>query len=239
VGELRTAAGLVGIWQVWSGNLFLISDADLTKASNTTGLPLTALGSLGLTWLTPGANGGLQLDTDGVVEFPAFGSWKGDAHLSCRAECRYTPGTLIDFQRAGAGFSSVAGNGYATGGAFYQLSVNSWRQTICYGARSALTQLTFTTGGTLANATYPIPANFGLGALIAPRNTGQTSYSIVGSLKRRDASALSGVPYHTSLFGTGQLTSQTDLQACVAFNDAASGDALLVIERISLNARLP
>lgn len=244
VAELRTADGLVGIWQVWSSALYAISRVDLTAASSGTfraGTDYVLHGSLGATWQTPGASGGLRLDTDGLITWPCLGQRNGYPPKSAQVYGLFTGGTATNNQRVGVGWASALGDYYLGSAAIYGSGTTTWRNGSVYGAIATLAQNFVSPASTsyiVATAAAPIPAAFWLTSQTNGHDGADTNGSLVGGLTRDDASNPGSAQLYY-LNTTPTTPNQDDHEVCVALNDSGSGDTYFTIQTIRAQGVLP
>jgi hypothetical protein len=239
VGFVVTGTGLVGVWTVVSGVLFLLGEVYLWNASSGTFRPGTDYvlhGPLGATWENPGPGGGLTLDTNGVISWPCLGIYHGQRPRAFDVRGHYTIGTQTNPQRMGAGWMSLAGGagkgGYRCQGPYRSTTADIWYQTYLQGDVSPLTETFFATTSSsfrVCTATAPILSDVILsGATMAPRGDLSTGYSF-GGMTRTDAlnpgSAAPNDGNSLNLYADSD-----DSRPCVAFNDAGSGDSTLRLQ---------
>jgi hypothetical protein len=228
VGELRTADGLVGHWQVWSGSLYAISEIDLRYASSGTFRAATDYilhGSIGATWATPGAaTGGLTLDTNGAVSWPCLGLWKGYGGNTV---------TKSRFVAIGLGTGPVASQTLGAVGLYSPADTNQFSSGLAYS--TTLSEFTKSLiFGTIAAPTISVSNNAinSLGAtptdvLIYCGQQGNDTVDTQGGYTvNATLSSFASVPANRPRCDTATSLptfTQTDMRLAVYFHDQSTG----------------
>jgi hypothetical protein len=240
--ELRTDDGLVGIWQVWSGSVYAITELDLRNASSGTFRAATDYvahgGSLTTAWATPGASGGLTMGVTGAVSWPCMGVGSGLPHYAVRALClpAVSTGPVSDQVLALAGmYSPGTGKIWTAGCAYTASTINEYVLAQSYGTLGAETLVKF------SNVVAAIGASPGAVYVFGHSGTsedGATASQHYGASQDDFALVTGDGRIGSSSTSTNGQNDQSDLRPIVRMDAQSTGDTT-TIQKIHLMRIIP